>query len=347
MIGSKTGVDFSGSCSSAKRIKRMCQQRRSAPARSAFSSAGLTAARAATSAISSVSAARRAAQASANGVCCAARDRPRRQPDRGNMDELHQRPSIRARVAMRASRRSCTDSARHRATNVPERACPRGAAQQATNGRIAIARCRAAGAMTPCCGRRPLASGNSTDSALRARVSMQSWRRAAGETEHQHDVRLVRRTASADRDRRPHSWSQRRATLRSSPASAGRRLPRQRLHQRRRARIERRAGERAEAGEEDAHASISARACRRSPRRPRPAPGGRRRPRPRSAASAALSARSDRSGANSRSSSIVHIHFTCCSPRRAASSPDRREPLAVIENIAPQIRRCRRRSSAE
>ena len=37
---------------------------------------------------------------------------------------------------------------------------------------------------------------------------------------------------------------------------------------------------------------------------------------------AALMARSDRNGSNSRSSSIAHIHLTCCSPRRAASSPD-------------------------
>src|SRR5215469_3751427 len=37
---------------------------------------------------------------------------------------------------------------------------------------------------------------------------------------------------------------------------------------------------------------------------------------------AVLSARSERNGSNSRSSSMVHIHFTCCSPRRDASSSD-------------------------
>src|SRR5262249_51723048 len=37
---------------------------------------------------------------------------------------------------------------------------------------------------------------------------------------------------------------------------------------------------------------------------------------------AVLSARSERNGSNNRSSSMVHIHLTCCSPCRALSSPE-------------------------
>jgi len=98
-----------------------------------------------------------------------------------------------------------------------------------------------------------------------------------------------------------------------------------------RGRIERRAGKRAEAGKQDrSHQTPSSLAISSTAKVGASLPAA-------TAASAALSlartAASPRSRAVSRSSSMLHIHFTCCSRRRAASSPE-----AVILSLCSTTR---------
>ena len=104
---------------------------------------------------------------------------------------------------------------------------------------------------------------------------------APGEAKHQNDIRLQReqprQVAIDGRVRRCKDVGRANDFGESRPAPAGESLDQSR------AGIERRAGKRAEADQEDPH-RVSARACRQFPRRPRWVPGARPRHRPRSAA---------------------------------------------------------------
>ena len=103
-------------------------------------------------------------------------------------------------------------------------------------------------------GRKPVTSGNRIDFALRARVSTRTSGVRAGKPEHQHDVRLVlgdelRQVAI---DRRVAGLEDVHGALHVGE----RRPPPLRERQRERAaRIERRAGKAAEAGDEDVRSS--------------------------------------------------------------------------------------------
>ena len=182
-------------------------------------------------------------------------------------------------TARRANRRSCRDSARHRATIGRAR---RSGARRRGGARMAHGRAR----------RRPAGHDDAGLRPMSARIGKQHRDGVAGagldakvtparrEAEDQDDVRLCREQFwQIAIDRR----IDRREDVRDAIELGQSRPPpaRERLDQRR-AWIERRAGERAEADDDRTRVTISA--LRRFPRPPWPAPAGRPRPRLRSAA---------------------------------------------------------------
>ena len=264
---------------------------------------------------------------------------------RWHVDEGCEARAIRVPLSRpRASRDNCRDSARRRArTRSGHARCARPRADGARGRRQrqsrAVRRPTIELRRSDCAGN----VGQERQRIARARLDAQASLRAAqARTSAAHRV-CVWRSASAVRGRRQRSWSGRHGATSVTSASAGRRSRASRSHQRP-GRIERRAGKRPEAGDEDGRSSRR-RAAPRSPRPRASARACRRRRRPPPACSFARTAGSLRSRAVSRSSSMVHIHLTCCSRRRAGKFARSRSSSPCARAPAPTIRQCRCRSA--
>ena len=185
------------------------------------------------------------------------------------------RPSLPAQAL--ANRRSCTDSGRHRATAASE---PRSSAPRRAGGRTALRRAAPQarrGDHTALRTEAARVGKQERDGVARPRLDAEVAP-APGQAEHQDDVRpdfpefcqvaIDGRVSGREYVGRPHDFGEGR------PPPAGERFDQER------ARIERRAGEGAEADQQHAH-RVTVRTCRRSCRRRRRAQACRQRPRPR------------------------------------------------------------------
>ena len=175
-------------------------------------------------------------------MCCRGRPHPgpprkrggRRRP-RLALDRRHVNEGDEARAAgdtrrfqAHASRRSCTDSSRHCARARRARPLPAPPRRGVASGRGLRSAARP-GVIAGRAGRKPPASGNSTDMRLRAISSMRRCRARDASAEQQHDVGpLARDAAPAARGRRRRSARRthgRRGARRQAPGGGAARAP--------------------------------------------------------------------------------------------------------------------------